>query len=212
MKELVLCAETASDIEREMLNFIDGFGVPKTNIITDEQPGVRSRYGELLQILKKGDLLVIKSLAALNDGYDNIACEWQRIAEVIGADICVLDLPAIDTRICDDRKVIISAVTQMLNYCAEKERAHSALQAKGIRYARQRGVKFGRPPKKYSEEFIATVAKYAEGRISLEEALAATNMKQSSFYYHKHKLEVSGVVPVRAVGGSSLAKQGNANA
>ena len=188
------------------------FGVPKTNIITDEQPGVRSRYGELLQILKKGDLLVIKSLAALNDGYDNIACEWQRIAEVIGADICVLDLPAIDTRICDDRKVIISAVTQMLNYCAEKERAHSALQAKGIRYARQRGVKFGRPPKKYSEEFIATIAKYAEGRISLEEALAATNMKQSSFYYHKHKLEVSGVVPVRAVGGSSLAKQGNANA
>lgn len=188
------------------------FGVPKTNIITDEQPGVRSRYGELLQILKKGDLLVIKSLAALNDGYENIACEWQRIAEVIGADICVLDLPAIDTRICDDRKVIISAVTQMLNYCAEKERAHSALQAKGIRYARQRGVKFGRPPKKYSEEFIATVAKYAEGRISLEEALAATNMKQSSFYYHKHKLEVSGVVPVRAVGVSSLAKQGNANA
>ena len=188
------------------------FGVPKTNIITDEQPGVRSRYGELLQILKKGDLLVIKSLAALNDGYENIACEWQRIAEVIGADICVIDLPAIDTRICDDRKVIISAVTQMLNYCAEKERAHSALQAKGIRYARQRGVKFGRPPKKYSEEFIATVAKYAEGRISLEEALAATNMKQSSFYYHKHKLEVSGVVPVRAVGVSSLAKQGNANA
>ena len=188
------------------------FGVPKTNIITDEQPGVRSRYGELLQILKKGDLLVIKSLAALSDGYENIACEWQRIAEVIGADICVIDLPAIDTRICDDRKVIISAVTQMLNYCAEKERAHSALQAKGIRYARQRGVKFGRPPKKYSEEFIATVAKYAEGRISLEEALAATNMKQSSFYYHKHKLEVSGVVPVRAVGVSSLAKQGNANA
>lgn len=188
------------------------FGVPKTNIITDEKPGVRSRYGELLQILKKGDLLVIKSLAALNDGYENIACEWQRIAEVIGADICVLDLPAIDTRICDDRNVIISAVTQMLNYCAEKERAHSALQAKGIRYARQRGVKFGRPPKKYSEEFIATVAKYAEGRISLEEALAATNMKQSSFYYHKHKLEVSGVVPVRAVGVSSLAKQGNANA
>ena len=33
MKELVLCAETASDIEREMLNFIDGFGVPKTKIV-----------------------------------------------------------------------------------------------------------------------------------------------------------------------------------
>lgn len=30
------------------------FGVPKSNIITDEQVGVRTKYGELLQLLKKG--------------------------------------------------------------------------------------------------------------------------------------------------------------
>lgn len=33
MKELGLYAETASGIEREMLNFIDSFGVPKTKIV-----------------------------------------------------------------------------------------------------------------------------------------------------------------------------------
>ena len=171
------------------------FGVPKSNIIIDEQIGVRNMYGELLQSIKKGDLLVIKSLTALGDGYDNIACEWLRIADVIGADICVLDMPAIDTRAGEDRKVVISAVAQILGYCAEKERAHSALQAKGIQSAKQRGVKFGRPPKKYSEEFIATVTRFVEKRISLEEALVTTHMKQSSFYYHKHKLELSGIVP-----------------
>ena len=33
MKELVLCAETATDIEKEMLDFIDGLGVPKTKVV-----------------------------------------------------------------------------------------------------------------------------------------------------------------------------------
>ena len=165
------------------------FGVPKSNIIIDEQIGVRNMYGELLQSIKKGDLLVIKSLTALGDGYDNIACEWLRIADVIGADICVLDMPAIDTRAGEDRKVVISAVAQILGYCAEKERAHSALQAKGIQSAKQRGVKFGRPPKKYSEEFIEAARRFKSGEITMKQALLLTGMKQSSFYYHIHKLE-----------------------
>ena len=33
MKELVLCAETATDIKKEMLDFIDSFGVPKTKVV-----------------------------------------------------------------------------------------------------------------------------------------------------------------------------------
>lgn len=165
------------------------FGVPKSNIIIDEQIGVRNMYGELLQSIKKGDLLVIKSLTALGDGYDNIACEWLRIADVIGADICVLDMPAIDTRAGEDRKVVISAVAQILGYCAEKERAHSALQAKGIQSAKQRGVKFGRPPKKYSDEFIEAARRFKSGEITMKDALVLTGMKQSSFYYHIHKLE-----------------------
>ena len=169
------------------------FGVPKSNIIIDEQIGVRNMYGELLQSIKKGDLLVIKSLAALGDGYDNIACEWLRIADVIGVDICVLDMPAIDTRAGEDRKVVISAVAQILGYCAEKERAHSALQAKGIQSAKQRGVKFGRPPKKYSNEFINIVCKFCKKEITLKQALIETHMKQSSLYYHVKKLKESGM-------------------
>lgn len=160
------------------------FGVPKANILADEHGDGRKSYGELLQALKKGDLLVIKTLTALGDGYDDIATEWTRITGSVGADIYVVDMPALDTRIGEDNSVVSAAVVQLLNYCADKARKQSALQAKGIQEAKERGVKFGRPQKKYSEEFISAAARFKSGEITLEEALALTGMKRSSFYYH----------------------------
>ena len=64
------------------------------------------------------------------------------------------------------------------------------MQAKGIEAAKQRGVKFGRPAKQYSEEFIDAVKRFKAGEITLKQALAFTGMKQSSFYYHVHRLEM----------------------
>ncbi len=165
------------------------FGVEKAEIYADEKLNTRTAYGDLLQTLKEGDLLVIKSLTALADGYDGMATEWTRITS-LGVDICVADMPAVDTRRGENRGTVIAAVAQMLSFCAEKERAHSTLQAKGIEAAKQRGVKFGRPAKQYSEEFIDAVKRFKAGEITLKQALALTDMKQSSFYYHVHKLEV----------------------
>ena len=165
------------------------FGVPKENIFTDEGVSSRVAYGELLQTLKRGDLLVIKTLSALGEGYGAIATEWSRITGANGADICVLDMPALDTRTASDREVISSAVIQLLNFCDEKARKQSALQAKGIQAAKQRGVKFGRPPKKYSDEFISAARRFKSGEITMKEALVLTGMKQSSFCYHIHRLE-----------------------
>lgn len=165
------------------------FGVEKAEIYADEKLNTRTAYGDLLQTLKEGDLLVIKSLTALADGYDGMATEWTRITS-LGVDICVADMPAVDTRRGENRGTVIAAVAQMLSFCAEKERAHSTLQAKGIEAAKQRGVKFGRPAKQYSEEFIDAVKRFKAGEITLKQALAFTGMKQSSFYYHVHKLEM----------------------
>ena len=164
------------------------FGVEKAEIYADEKLNTRTAYGDLLQTLKEGDLLVIKSLTALADGYDGMATEWTRITS-LGVDICVADMPAVDTRRGENRGTVIAAVAKMLSFCAEKERAHSTLQAKGIEAAKQRGVKFGRPAKQYSEEFIDAVKRFKAGEITLKQALALTGMKQSSFYYHVHRLE-----------------------
>ena len=164
------------------------FGVEKSAIYADEKLNTRTAYGELLQVLQKGDLVVIKSLSALSDSYEGIATEWTRLTS-LGTDVCVADMPALDTRIGENRDAIAAAVGQLLNFCAEKERSHSALQAKGIQSAKERGVKFGRPTKQYSDEFIGAVKRFKAGEITLKQALAITGMKQSSFYYHIKRVE-----------------------
>ena len=173
----------------KQIGIFSQFGVLKEGIYTDDKPAARVQYGNLLEALKKGDLLVIKTLHALGDSYDAIATEWTRITSSIGADIYVADMPALDTRTAGVRDTICAVVVQLLNFCAEKERAHSALQAKGIQSAKERGVKFGRPMTKYSDEFITAVRRYKSGEISMREALTLTGLKQSSFYYHIHKMD-----------------------
>ena len=167
------------------------FGIQRADVFSDEQPNQRTEYGKLLDTLKRGDLLVIKTLTTLGDSYGAIATEWSRITSILGADICVLDMPALDTRLGSSMEVVSSAVVQLLNFCDEKARKQSALQAKGIQSAKQRGVKFGRPPKQYSDEFIEAVRRFKSGEISMKEALVITGLKQSSFYYHMHKLKDS---------------------
>ena len=137
-------------------------------------------------------LLVIKTLTALGDNYGAIATEWSRITGILGADICVLDMPALDTRLGSSMEVVSSAVVQLLNFCDEKARKQSALQAKGIQSAKQRGVKFGRPPKKYSDEFVDAARRFKAGEITMKQAIVLTGLNQSSFYYHVHRLESCG--------------------
>ena len=168
------------------------FGIQRADVFLDEQPNQRTEYGKLLDTLKRGDLLVIKTLTALGDNYGAIATEWSRITGILGADICVLDMPALDTRLGSSMEVVSSAVVQLLNFCDEKARKQSALQAKGIQSAKQRGVKFGRPPKKYSDEFVDAARRFKAGEITMKQALVLTGLKQSSFYYHVHRLESCG--------------------
>lgn len=165
------------------------FGIQRADVFSDEQPNQRTEYGKLLDALKRGDLLVIKTLTTLGDSYGAIATEWSRITGILGADICVLDMPALDTRLGSSMEVVSSAVVQLLNFCDEKARKQSALQAKGIQSAKQRGVKFGRPPKKYSNEFVDAARRFKAGEITMKEALVLTGLKQSSFYYHIRKME-----------------------
>lgn len=185
--------QKGQSLNKQIQSFLQ-FGVQRANVFVDEQPSSRSGYGEVLQTLKRGDLLVIKSLNSLGDGYGAISTEWSRITGSIGADIYVTDMPAIDTRLGSDREVISSVVVQLMNFCNEKARKQSTLQAKGIQAARQRGVKFGRPKKSYSDEFIETVSLFCEKKLTLEEALTTTGMKQSSFYYHVKRLKEMGLV------------------
>lgn len=178
------------------LEAFEAFGVDKKHIYCDKKSGKnfsREGYKRLLKKLKKGDLLVIKSIDRLGRNYKMITEEWNNIVNIIGADILVLDMPILDTRTTDSSligKFISDIVLQILSFVAENERENiRARQAEGIASAKARGIKFGRPTKKYSEKFIETAKKFRNKEITLKEALAAVNMKQSNFYYHMVRCE-----------------------
>lgn len=108
----------------------------------------------------------------------------------------MLDMPLLDTRAKAETlvgKFISDVVLQVLSFVAENERANiRARQAEGIRSARERGVRFGRPKAQYSREFLDVVYKYIDKRLTLRDALDRLNMREDNFYYHVRKIK-SGV-------------------
>lgn len=122
------------------------------HIYIDKESGKdfnRNNYQKLIKKLKKDDLLIVKSIDRLGRNYHMILEEWSRITKTIGADIKVLDMPLLDTRIEGKNlvgKFISDIVLQVLSFVAENERTNiKQRQAEGIRIAKEKGVKFGRP-------------------------------------------------------------------
>ena len=151
------------------------FGVRKTNIYTDKKSGKdfeRINYKKLIDKLSKGDLLVIKSIDRLGRNYTAIIEEWRNITHIIGADICVLDMPLLDTRSKYDsltRKLISDIVLQVLSFVAENERVNiRERQKEGIAAAMRRGVQFGRPRRLYDDDFINTIQKFKNNEITTQ--------------------------------------------
>lgn len=171
------------------------YGVEKNNIFCDKKSGKnfeRANYKMLIENLKKNDLLVIKSIDRLGRNYDQIISEWNKITNIIGANILVLDMPLLDTRTKSDTlvgKFISDVVLQILSFVAENERMNiRARQAEGIKVAKAQGIQFGRPQTDYSRKFQNIAQKYLNNGIELRDALNALNMKKSTFYYHLRKL------------------------
>lgn len=183
------------NLDRQLKAFAE-YGIDARYVYADKNSGKdfeRAAYRRLLKKLRKGDLLVIKSIDRLGRNYEQIIAEWSKIVNTLGADILVLDIPLLDTRTKADTligKFISDIVLQVLSFVAENERANiKARQAEGIRAAKERGVRFGRPKAIYSDKFIAAVNAYETvgqngGRITLKAAAALASMKLSVFHYH----------------------------
>ena len=131
---------------------IKTLGIDDKYIYIDKESGKdfnRNNYQKLIKKLKKDDLLIVKSIDRLGRNYHMILEEWAHITKTIGADIKVLDMPLLDTRIEGKNlvgKFISDIVLQVLSFVAENERTNiKQRQMEGIRIAKEKGVKFGRP-------------------------------------------------------------------
>ena len=162
--------------------------VPKRNIYMDKQSGKdfdRPQYKRLVHRLKSGDLLYVGSIDRLGRNYEEIQRQWRILTKEIGIDICVLDMPLLDT--CNGKDLmgtfIADLVLQILSFVAQSERENiRRRQAEGIAAAKKRGVRFGRPRAEVPEDFAAIVQEWKKGCITMEEALQKSQISKSTFY------------------------------
>lgn len=126
-------------------------GICRKNIFIDKASGkdfLRPQYQRLVKKLKSGDLLYIHSIDRLGRNYNEIQEQWRILTKEKGIDICVLDMPLLDTRNGKDLlgTFIADLVLQILSFVAQSERESiRKRQREGIAAAKAKGVKFGRP-------------------------------------------------------------------
>ena len=86
--------------DRQMIA-LEELSIPRDRIFMDKLSGKnfeRPQYRRLIRKLKKGDVLIVKSIDRLGRNYEEILNQWQKITKEIQADIAVLDMPLLDTR------------------------------------------------------------------------------------------------------------------
>jgi DNA invertase Pin-like site-specific DNA recombinase len=169
--------------------------IPAENIYTDKISGKdfnRPAYTELAKKLKAGDLLFIKSIDRLGRNYEDVQNQWRVLTKEKGVDIAVIDMPLLDTRLNKDLMgtFIADLVLQILSFVAQNERETiKQRQAEGIKAAKLRGVKFGRPVKMPPANFVETVKLWERGKLMTKEVLKLLNLTESTFYrrYREYK-------------------------
>ncbi|HBI61989.1 MAG TPA: resolvase [Lachnospiraceae bacterium] len=163
-------------------------GVHDNYIFMDKQSGKdfhRANYGKMVPQMQKGDLLYIMSIDRLGRNYAEIQNQWRMLTKEIGIDICVIDMPLLDTRNGKDLMgaFIADLVLQILSFAAENERENiRKRQEQGIAAAKKRGVRFGRPKSKVPDNFKSIVKAWERKNIKIEEVLEKCQMSKSTFY------------------------------
>ena len=181
----VRVSSTDQNEDRQMIALRE-VGVPEKNIFMDKQSGKdfdRPNYKKLVRKLKAGDLLYILSIDRLGRNYEEIQKQWRVLTKEIGIDMCVIDMPLLDTR---NGKALMGTfiadlVLQILSFVAQSERENiKKRQAEGI--AAAKGVKFGRPEKAVPDDFGKIVKAWEQKKLPLAEVLRQCNMSEATFY------------------------------
>ena len=178
-------------------------GIPKENIYLDKQSGKdfnRPMYQCLIRKMKKDDLLYIKSIDRLGRNYEEILEQWKVLTRMKKIDICVLDMPLLDTRRGKDLMgtFLSDIVLSLLSYVAENERSNiRQRQAEGIAVAKAKGIRFGRPPRGLPENFHEAYLQWRAKELSVNEAARICGMCRSTFYDRARKYEGTGTAGIK---------------
>lgn len=184
--------------DRQLIALSD-VGISGENIYMDKLSGKdfeRPQYRKLVRKLKPGDLLYIMSIDRLGRNYEEIQNQWRILTKEKSIDICVLDMPLLDTRHGKDLMgtFIADLVLQILSFVAQSERESiKKRQAEGIAAAKEKGVRLGRAPKPLPENFLSAYQRWKNGEITGMAAAEECEMPMSSFRYRAERYETNGL-------------------
>lgn len=178
------------------------FGIEEENIFEDKKSGKdfnREEYQLLKRILKRttNNVLVIKSIDRLGRNYKEIQNEWREITQDLKTDIVVLDMEILDTRKYKNLlgNFIADLVLQVLSFVAEQERNNIKIrQEEGIKIAKSKNVKFGRPRIERPHNFEEEYKKWKKGEQTAKTTMDNLSLKRNKFYmfvkeYQERELE-----------------------
>lgn len=182
--------------EGRQLRALRGRAIPDNQIYMDKQSGKdfeRPQYKKMVKCLKPGDLLYVLSIDRLGRNYEEIQNQWRVLTKDLGVDICVMDMPLLDTRNGKDLMgtFIADLVLQILSFVAQNERENiKKRQAQGIEAARAKGVAFGRPAIQLPKNFGQVVQAWERQEIDIQQAISLCKMSEATFYRRLRELRI----------------------
>ncbi|WP_407385494.1 recombinase family protein [Ruminococcus sp.] len=177
------------NLDRQISAFT-ALGATERDIITDKESGKdldRAGYQALKNaILRSGDTLVVKSLDRLSRNKTDIHNELRYFKEN-GIRVKVIDLPTTMMDLPEGQEWVFEMVNniliEVLGTIAEQERATiKSRQAEGIKAAKEKGKKLGRPALKFPANWNEVYSSWKAGEITAKTAMERTGTKRTSFY------------------------------
>lgn len=175
--------------DRQIKSLID-YGIDERNIITDTCTGVNFRrigYNALSKVLlKEGDTLVIPSIDRLGRNKKATEKAYNNLVDK-GVKIIFLEDSELNSDVCKDKDLSVSAYMAEQEYKKIKERQRQGIDAmpidkKGKKYSNKTGRPIGRPMVKYPSNFEEIYNKWKEKDISSKEAIEELSLKKATFY------------------------------
>lgn len=188
---------TKDQNEARQITAFNQIGIER--IFVDKSSGKdfdRPEYKRMLKKIKQGDCVFVVSLDRLGRDYAEIQEQWRVITKKKMANICVMDMPLLDTRKGGDLlgTFIADLILQILAYVAQTEReAIRKRAAEGIACAKARGVRLGRPQWIPTDSVAKTFSEYNRGELKLSDGAKRVGMTPSNFRYHARKFANDGV-------------------
>lgn len=191
----VRVSSTDQNEDRQMIA-LHQVGVEDKHIFMDKQSGKdfeRPQYKKMVKKMRHGDLLYVLSIDRLGRNYDEIQHQWRILTKEIGIDVCVIDMPLLDTRRSKDLlgTFVADLVLQVLSFAAHNERDNiRKRQAEGIAAAKARGVHMGRPVINAPPDFDQIVKSWEKKEITMEEAMKRCRMSETTFYRRRREMQL----------------------